>query len=60
MASGLAHFFTHMHLDLEGIELRSPTLLLHERDEAHGDAGDLLDIGLRMRMRGFPPLHMQF
>jgi hypothetical protein len=56
VATGLANFFTHLALDLQGIELKSPTLQLHQRDEARGDHGDLLDIGMKLRLRSFPPV----
>jgi len=60
VAQGIAHFFTHMALDLQGIELRQPVLQLHPGDTSDSNEGDLLEISMKTRLRGFPPLNMQF
>ncbi len=53
----MAHFFTHMAIDLQGIELKSPVLMLHKGQEG---GSELLDIGMKLRIRSFPPLDMKF
>lgn len=45
---------------LQGIELRGPLLSLHPGDTSDSREGDLLEIGLKLRLRAFPPLDMQF
>jgi hypothetical protein len=49
-----------MALDLQGIELRQPVLQLHPGDTSDSNEGDLLEISMKTRLRGFPPLNMQF
>jgi hypothetical protein len=56
----MAHFFTHMAIDLQGIELQSPTLAIHPASAYSSKEGDLLDIGMHVRIRALPPLDMQF
>ena len=60
VAQGIANFFSHLTLDLQGIELKQPVLRLHPGDVSDSQEGDLLEIGLKLRLRAFPPLDMQF
>ncbi|WIA35711.1 hypothetical protein OEZ86_004113 [Tetradesmus obliquus] len=60
VASGMAKFFSSLSLDLQGIELRQPLLSLHAGDVSDSKEGDLLEIELKLRLRAFPPLDMQF
>jgi hypothetical protein len=45
---------------LQGIELGSPLLSLHACDRSDSQEGDLLEIDMKLRLRAFPPLDMQF
>lgn len=66
VAAGIANFFTHLAIDLDGIELSRPALLLRPwgGDAGNGGngnaAGGVLDIRMSVRIRAFPPLDMQF
>jgi hypothetical protein len=72
VAAGIANFFTHLAIDLDGIELSRPALLLRPwgGDAGGGGfngnggngsaAGGVLDIRMSVRIRAFPPLDMQF
>ncbi|GAX77218.1 hypothetical protein CEUSTIGMA_g4664.t1 [Chlamydomonas eustigma] len=55
VAQGLAQMFTHLQLNLQGIELSKPTLLI----VSEGDK-PLLEINMKMRIRSIPPLNMEF
>jgi hypothetical protein len=61
VAAGIASFFSSLSLDLQGIDVHSPLLSLHS-DDRKGQAPEdlLLQIVMRVRLRGFPPLDMQF
>jgi hypothetical protein len=60
VASGMAKFFSSLALDLQGIEIKSPLLSLHAGDTSDSQEGDLLEIDMKLRLRAFPPLDMQF
>lgn len=60
VAQGIANFFSTLALDLQGIEIKQPVLTLHAGDVSDSQEGDLLEIALRLRLRAFPPLDMQF
>jgi hypothetical protein len=56
----MAKFFSSLALDLQGIEIKSPVLSLHPGDTSDSQEGDLLEIDMKLRLRAFPPLDMQF
>lgn len=45
---------------VQGIEIKNPVLSLHPGDTSDSQEGDLLEIDLKLRLRAFPPLDMQF
>ncbi|KAI8475697.1 MAG: hypothetical protein J3K34DRAFT_517131 [Monoraphidium minutum] len=76
VAGGVAHFFTSLALDLDGIDVARPALALRPL-RGHGGGGGggavgagwaeaaegepgVLDITMEVRIRSFPPLNMQF
>jgi len=65
---GLGSFFTHLSLDLQGIELSKPSLslLVPSNTEGSNESGPippeqpLLTITMGLRMLAVPPMDMQF
>lgn len=53
----LQKFFTYITLNLQGIELKTPTYVL---TPGAGQSGVTLDISLKLRMASLPPLNMKF
>lgn len=60
VAQGIANFFSTLALDLQGIEIKQPVLTLHSGAVSDSQEGDLLEIALKLKLRAFPPLDMQF
>lgn len=60
VAQEMANFFTNMSLDLQGIEIKNPALLLTPGNSSERGEGDLLEINMKLRLRALPPMDMQF